>query len=208
MHPESLEAGKEKPLHTFPRGKEFLTDAQQYVREQGVEPISVDYYYLKPGNAVYDSFLAFFIQELERLPFRNEAGKTLAMRDDAEAVVQRLVAYLKKKQSQVLSSVGGRWLPEDISQIEDIFQGWLEVFKNEIYEQHGIEGVGYNVDLSAFMGKGGRNVPAGIRIERRYVTTRGGMRLVDNGFFELSLSSGALKLDLQEGETGNVHTGE
>jgi hypothetical protein len=86
-----------------------------------------------------------------------------------------------------------------------MFQGSLEVFKNEIYPRHGINGIGYNIDLSAGEGVSEGRKPMGIILERRYISNTGGFKVMDHGFLTLDLPSGRLKLDLDESPTSNVH---
>lgn len=195
---------KAAEIINFSHGPEFLNEAINYLEQRGIKPDQGKNYYLRPGTEVYKSFLNFFASELENLPFNDEVGKTIKMRRDAKEVITRLTEYLRIKYDDI--SQLSKWDNKDLERIADIFNGNLEVFKNEIYPQHNIEGIGYNVDLSAVR-YGDRYVPLGIILERRYVTIKNGFKVLDHGFLRLDLQSGLLSIDLEEFPTSNIHLG-
>lgn len=192
----------------FPHGREFLSEAIRYLEARGIKPKWGLNYHLKPGIKEYEVFFNFLLQELDRLPFNNQVGKTYLMRKDAQEVVTKLKAYLSEKFRNVHD--GSPWDKSDLKEIEDVFTpGGMEVFKNEIYSSHNIEGVGYNLDLS---GTGSidddrKMKPGGFRLERRYVTTHDGLKVMDHGFFEIDFSTGSLDMDLEEFPTVRIHKG-
>ena len=125
------------------------------------------------------------------------------MRPDAKEVVDRLVAYIEGKIQEL--ETGFSWTDQNISEINDIFQGRLQVFKNEIYPQHGIDGIGYGLDLSVL--RDGKKMPEAIDITlaRYHVTQQNKFNVFYNGAFELNLRSGILVLDLARGNVPNIH---
>jgi hypothetical protein len=193
----------EELVHTFPHGKEFLLQALKYLEAEKFKPEYGKNYRLQPGTKAYISFVSFLIEELQNLPFDNQVGKTIKMRSDTEEVIQRLINYIKNKLLEVSKS--GKWTKEDLDTIEDIFQEWLEVFKNEIYPKHNIDGVGYSVDLSASISSDDKYVPSGMILGRRFVSNANGFKVVDHGFLNLSFRTGILSMDLDEFPTSNVH---
>ncbi|MDP3771186.1 MAG: hypothetical protein Q8R16_02725 [bacterium] len=132
----------ERPI---PHDRSFLDvarvklDGQEYVRGRG--------YRLHPGSDLYRTFVTFLAEELERLPFDGAMGEAIPMRGDAREVVARLAAYLRDQAAH--AAPGIPWDRDRNAAIADIFRGWLEVFKNEIYAGTGQSGMCCSLDLGA-----------------------------------------------------------
>ncbi len=204
----SPESKSEKiPSKIFLKGKGFLADAISYLKSEGVKPEWGKNYIVRPGSEVYFNFLNFLIEEMKALPFENEMGNTIDMRGgDAKEVIKQLTEYLEKKKKVIAE--GGVWDPVDIEEIADIFSEFrLEVFKNEIYPSHAMDGMGYNVDLSIDKVENAW-VPGDIKFERRYISNTDGFKVLDQGFINIALHSGRMHLDLDEWPTRNVHRGD
>jgi hypothetical protein len=90
------------------------------------------------------------------------------------------------------------WLSNELA-------GWPEVFKNEIYPEHGISGVGYNLDLISEV-EDGRHIIIGIILER-YRITHNPFSVFDDVAFEYNIFSRRLTLELFGSPTTNVHFG-
>lgn len=190
-------------ISPFSHGEEFLDQAKEFFNKKGVEPEWGEIYNLNSESEGYKAFLKFFIEELDSLPFNDEVGETHLRRPDARDVVDRLKEYLLKKLNEVQG--GQEWSNKDIGEIEDMFRDHLEVFKNEIYTSHGVDGVGYSLDLHV-LNKDGVEIPSGVVLERRYISQKDGdIEVLDNGFFNLDLQSGHLRMDLEEFPSSGVH---
>ncbi|MDE1920303.1 MAG: hypothetical protein KGI24_02510 [Candidatus Omnitrophica bacterium] len=181
-------------------GGGFLKEAVGFLNSRGLKPQWGNTYVLYPRMPLYNTFLDFLTEELGRLPFNNETGQTVLMRKDAREVVARLRGYLQRRLDMIEAS--GPWNGHTES-IADIFhKNSLEVFKNEIYPRHGINGTGYNLDLAV----DGNHAPAFLKLERRQVVQEsGGIKVYNDGVLTLRLTDGALILDLERIPTSNVH---
>jgi hypothetical protein len=126
-------------------------------------------------------------------------------RDDAQDVVETLKAFVRKRFHGFKENA--IWDP-DTSELREIFTGDLEVFKNEIYLRHKIEGIAYNLDLSNFYVRGGK-IPSNIVLDRFLVqqspADKTGVRVFSHGTIDLNLVSGTLKIDLNQDQVVNVH---
>lgn len=208
QRPSEVEPATRGPerVRALSRGKNFPAEAVALLEAEGVEPVWGRVYMLSPSTPIYRTFLHTLLMELEGLPFDDKVGKTILMRRDAKEVAEKLTGYVQKRFDEVTRT--GVWSAEEISELTDIFEGLLEVFKNEIYPEHHIDGIGYNVDLTAALTRAGARSPAEIVLERRYVTTDDGFSVTENGKFKLNLRTGGLTLEFDEYATPNVHTGQ
>jgi hypothetical protein len=183
----------------------FPREAKAWLDAQGIAPEYGSNYRLRPESPGHRLFTEFLLTELEGLPFDGSQGAAIPMRSDAKEVVGRLAAFVRARLQEM--DRGEAWNSAAVSEIADIFaDGRLEVFKNEIYASHRMDGVGYNIDLSADH-HDGRLTPAELILERRRVEAKEGLKVTDNGFFTLSLKTGTLAMDIEEFPTANVHTG-
>ena len=185
-------------------GPEFIEKAKGLLSVDGIKPLHDKVYRLEPGTRVHDEFLRFFINELKALPFENEVGETKLMRRDAREVVMRLIAYVEQKATQKT-----KWSMQEYSKIKDIFEGRrLEVFKNELYPEHGIDGICYNLDLSVWgdlSAIGLPRMPNEIILERFYIMARTEkLKGYYNGKITLRLD-GTLLVDLSKDDLLNMH---
>ncbi len=92
-------------------------------------------YHIPEGTQEYTDLSRFLGKILDYLPFNNEVGSTILMRDDAPRVVRSLSDVFHGRKT---------W-----ADAQDIFNGETEIFKNEVYAFHNIpSAICYNVDLS------------------------------------------------------------
>lgn len=178
-------------------GRGFLAQATQLMRVEEVTPAWGDTYVLEAGGRAHEIFLTFLRDELRALPFHNEVGETILMRSDAQDVVGRFVNYLTAKIEQVKREK--QWDSGDLGTLNDIFApgAGYEVFKNEIYRQHNIEGIGYSLDLRSPFPK--------IILNRYHVSWQRHDPVMETGKLILELSSGLLTIELGKEWPANVH---
>tara|TARA_Y100000310_G_C20618236_1_gene781847 strand:+ start:629 stop:1192 length:564 start_codon:yes stop_codon:yes gene_type:complete len=133
------------------------------------------------------------IQELQGLPWNDEVGKTYLMRADAKNVVDDLIAYLQRQQTALKE--GGDW-DTSAEDVEWLFKGDREVFKNYIFKRHRMQGIGYNLDLSVTFDRKvpDKQTPCGFILERRRIDSRDGFSAHHDGFITLHLG-GYIKVD-------------
>lgn len=196
-------AGKEilpKEAFELPHSEHFLTKAISLLKEKNIEvKRSGTIFQLSPGTPLYQTFYQFFIDELTQLPFNNERGSTI-MRDDAVLAVHRFVDFLGR---QFTDSENTQWNPQTVSQLKDLWYtedgrpADLEVFKNQIYPDHKISGIGYSLDLSGMWEYfSGANVfPPAIVLNRYYVNQDSGFNVSENGSLKFLLNNGTIEFD-------------
>ena len=188
----------------LPHDSDFPKTALQVL--SNVEPIipGMEGYYLlqEPNGAL----LTFLVEELKRLPFNDEVGQTILMRDDAKEIIDKLIIYIERNIEIVAN--GGKWNVDSFDEIRGFFQsGYLETFKNEIYEDTDLEGIGYNIDLGINYGGGIIGNPSEFRIKlERYCVQQNPFRVTTNGSMDLHLLSGAMVVDLSEMVLSQPHT--
>ncbi|MDO9066050.1 MAG: hypothetical protein Q7U96_03080, partial [Chloroflexota bacterium] len=148
---------------------------------------------------VHRDLITIFLSELEKLPFNNEIGQTILMRQDAESVIKRLIDYIRRHSVQ--EETIGQWDEKSIEEISDLFASYgnLEVFKSEIYSYMQTEGICYNVDLGIF-GDTGFYI-----VLERFMVKQNPLRVTMVSQVRLSLKSGKLSIDLQKLPIRNVH---
>ncbi|MCM8780228.1 MAG: UPF0489 family protein, partial [Candidatus Omnitrophica bacterium] len=187
------------PQDKLTAGPHFSSEAQTLLKTLGVSPTD-GLYFLRPGMPGYYTFLNFIIAVLGNLPFNNEAGKTFLMRKDAKEVIARLIAYLEKARGQL--SKDYVWDGKDAEDIRDIFmlseskKMGLELFKNEIYPEHGIDGIGYNLDLHYATDLGMSRDNYGLTLEIYYISAESGFSVVRQASLKLDFRSGMITMDL------------
>ncbi|MFI5270505.1 MAG: hypothetical protein ACHQT9_00475 [Candidatus Saccharimonadales bacterium] len=163
------------------------------------EPLYGNTYSLKPGDPAHLAFLTFFNEELKNLPLDGQVGESIEMRSDARQVLQRLTGFLD---AQLQGLADGRpWGQEAASGLQDIVESGHgnELFKNIISPGHNISGMGYSVDLgSSYAGE--KPLFNNVRIKRYHITnTEAGFQGEENGTIELTIHSGGLTVELEDG---------
>jgi hypothetical protein len=190
----------EKPI--FSRDNKFVSEALALLKSRGSEPEWGKVFFLPHGTELHKIFFSFLIQELENLPFNNEVGESIPIRDDAKEAVRILTGYLKKRLGDLEN--GKKWSTNFPKEVKEIFRGGLEVFKNQIYPEHGISGIGYNLDLAS-NGSGRKAEPSKIVLERYYVEAGKKFDVTSNGVIGMFLSNGEMRLDLDDEHRRNIH---
>ena len=189
---------------TFRHDEHFLDEVVSFLQSQDIQPDWMENYHFAVSSPAYLPLLDFVQEELERLPFHNEVGRTYLVRDDAESVVQRLGSYLEWQAKHVKEKQF--WHP-DAESIADLYQGWGEVFKNKIFSGMNLRAICYSLDLAT----GPRAFPMGFRLMRYLVDGRkdnpDSLTVLAHGALEVLFPSGLIKLDLAV-YPANVHDEE
>ena len=189
------------PHSPLPHHAAFSAEASAFLRDVGQTPIYGDVFIIRPRDPGYQSICSFLLDSLERLPFENQVGETILMRGDAREVVRGLTLFLNSN-LQALAS-GEAWAPNTTSIANFFTTGHLEVFKNEIYSRHKIDGIGYSLDLGT---SGSSQIPSLIRLIRYAVTQEPTLAVREDGSLALDITTGTITLDLC-GVEANIHRG-
>ncbi|GEM_PF-2824505 len=191
--------------------REFPAQAKQVLESPRLRPFyesqyQESQYQIEPGSEAYDLFLSLFLQELRELPFDHSVGRVFLLRPDAKEVVKRLTQFILDKGSKLDENPLAWQTQEDLKQIRELFSTHqLEVFKNDIYPEHGIEGVGYSLDLGVVYGEQGEVIPSIVRVERYTIVLQDRFSVSHNGSITLNLLTGDLLIDLDEERIPNPH---
>jgi hypothetical protein len=165
-----------------------------------VKPFFDQTWVLDPKSPVYRDFLSFVRQSLDTLPSSREHGEPVEMRADARQAISRLSSFLRIQEGRI--ECGEGWRP-GTQEIADIFKGWLEVYKYEIYPRHERDGTGLNLDLFVMAQSG----EVGLRLQRFNVRQGPPFDVERDSEICVYLGNGSLKLDLSPWPV-NVHLGQ
>lgn len=170
----------------------FRNEASKFLDGCGIKPTYGQVYFLGTRDPGYSHFLSQLATHLERLPMQNEIGETTLMRDDAALVIAGLKDFLRSQDGRLKD--GKSWDSQELHEIRAHFvSGRLEVYKNEIYPAHKINGTGYNLDLSMC----GEHASA-IILEIYTVSQMPKFTVDRQGSFQINVANGAMILDLSE----------
>lgn len=169
----------------------------------GFNPTEDGVYRLNVKDKPYQLFLEFLIEELDHLPFENEVGKTILMRQDSRSVVSDLSHNLKCQLARLINGDG--W-DTRMGLLENYFDDSLEVFKNEIYPGMNRCGIGYNLDLGNMYLL---PITPFFVLERYFVDARDTnpkqFTIQKNGRMSLRFLDGRIGLDFSEEVPGGIH---
>jgi hypothetical protein len=165
---------------------------------EGVEAEFDQTYLLRAKGEAHRIILRSLKDDLASLPFNNEVGNTILMREDAEQVVVSIISFITKQQD--ILDKGGEWDPSLIETVANIFKDDLEVFKNEIYSNSGQSGVCFSLDLVTL---GPNKLPGGLRLDR-YEVTQDPLNVNAVSRLTLYISNGKVVIELNPPEP-NIH---
>lgn len=138
---------------------------------KGFDIPGITAYYIPANTQEYTELSQFLGKILDSLPFNDEVGSTILMRNDASSVVASLSDVLHGKKT---------W-----ENIQSIFKEGGEVFKNEVYSSHNLQSaMCYNIDLSVYPHSPENN---GVVIQRiNIVNENGAIRGAYDGDFDIN----------------------
>ena len=141
------------------------------------------------------------------LPFDQRVGRVFLLRPDAKEVVKQLTQFILDKGTKLDENPHAWWIQEELGQIRGLFStdDQLSVFKNELYPEHGIEGIGYSLDLGVVYGEQREIIPSDVRVERYAVVLQDRFSVYHNGAITLELLSGELWINLDEERIPTPH---